>query len=94
KLRTRLMRVGMYYPVQAILANLQLCYDKNSSTRSYYQVAAPAPADYLTPREDWDDERVVRDQPDYFDLHFHNEEEDALNLMQGGIGEGDEDEEA
>lgn len=89
KLRTRLMRVGMYYPVQALLANLQLCYDKNSSTRSFYQVAAPSAEEYLTPREDWDDERVVMEQPDYFDLYFHNEE-DALHLMHGGGGGADE----
>lgn len=30
------------------------------------------------------------EQPDYFDLHFQNEEGDALQLMQGGGGDADE----
>ena len=54
KLRIGHSPVGHYYPVATLFGNLLRCFGRYNTTQSYFQMAPPAPEQYLSPRAVWD----------------------------------------
>jgi len=84
KLRIGLMPVGIYFPVIALFSNLQMCFQRNCPTRSFYQVAGPNIEQYLTPLEVWEQSRMVFTVPECFVAreNYMPEEEEGEELPE------------
>lgn len=71
-LRSGLSPVGQYYPIVALFSNLQICMGRNTSALSYYGIPPPSLEEYLTPRDRWDEERQVMNEPIAFNQPWNN----------------------
>lgn len=85
-LRIGMSPIGKYYPVQAILLNLQICLGRSSSTTAFYGLQPPTVEEYLTPHDLWAETREVFDVPEYYE----SEDEEAEGFEQVNEGNNDE----
>ena len=77
-LRIGMSPVGKFYPVQALLVNLQMCLGRRSSTTSFYDLQPPSVETYLTPYEVWAASREIFSTPDYYE---DNDDEEDGNIL-------------
>lgn len=85
-LRIGMSPIGKFYPVQAILVNLQICLGRSSSTTAFYGLQPPTVEQYLTPYDLWAETREVFDVPEYY------ESEDEEDNIEQYLVEDEEDE--
>jgi hypothetical protein len=58
-LRMQLSPIGRLYPLCALFSNIQRCIGRRTSTGGYYNMPPPTLHQYLTTRQQWEENRLV-----------------------------------